>query len=77
MPKIKKCLSTEEPMRVKNKQINKKQALCSALNEKKENQIRTYSMEISVIYELPTKGYSKLQNFPNILILFLQMYVKG
>ena len=35
MPKIKKCLSTEEPMKAKNKQINKKQALCSALNEKK------------------------------------------
>jgi hypothetical protein len=37
--------------------------LCTALNEKKENQIRTYRMEISVIYELPTKGYSKLQKF--------------
>jgi hypothetical protein len=50
------------------------------MKKKKENQIRTYRMEISVIYELPTKGYSKLQKFSkyiNILISFIQMYAKG
>jgi hypothetical protein len=47
------------------------------LMKKKENQIRTYRMEISVIYELTTKGYSKLQKFSKYIIHFSKCMQKG